>query len=122
MNEHREVLLVKNVLSLEDHWTLPGGGVNFRESLQAAAQREIHEETGISLSLDELRLVRTVQRTESKLPYVAVILSATCQRSELPAAIYNPREIAAVQWFSVAELPSDTSMFTRHAIKEASAA
>lgn len=116
VNERHEVLLVKNVLAVHDRWVLPGGGVNFREAPEAAARREIHEETGISIPADGLRTVRTVQRAESELPYVAVILAATCKHADLPEALYNPREIAAAQWFSITELPPEMNEFTRQAI------
>lgn len=116
LNERREVLLVKNVLAIHDRWVLPGGGVNFREAPEEAARREIHEETGISIPLDKLHVVRTVQRVESELPYVAIILSAACKRADLPEVLYNPREIAVAQWFSVTELPLEMNDFTRQAI------
>lgn len=116
LNEQDEVLLVKNVMAVHDRWVLPGGGVNFREAPQAAARREIHEETGVDIPLEELRLIRTIQRTESELPYVAIILTATCRRSDLPETLYNSREIATAQWFAVTELPSDINEFTRQAI------
>lgn len=119
LNEHGEVLLVKNVLAVHDRWVLPGGGVNFREAPRAAAHREIHEETGIDLPLGTIRLIRTVQRAESELPYVAIILSAACRRSDLSDTLYNPREIAAAKWFSVMDLPQEINVFTRRAIDEA---
>lgn len=35
-------------------WTLPGGGLEPGESPDAAARREVHEETGYRVALDEL--------------------------------------------------------------------
>lgn len=32
-------------------WTLPGGGVDFEESLEAAVVREVKEETGYDVAL-----------------------------------------------------------------------
>ena len=122
INEKHEALLVKNVISTHDRWVLPGGGVNFRESVQAAASREIHEETGMTIAQGDLRLVRTVPRSESKLPYVAVILSAACHRSDLPNTLHNPYEIAVAQWFPVQELPVSASDFTIRAVQEAATA
>ncbi|BBX38702.1 NUDIX domain-containing protein [Mycobacterium simiae] len=44
-----EVLLTKQAAG-EDLWDLPGGGVDDGESLVAALQRELAEETGLSLT------------------------------------------------------------------------
>lgn len=41
------------------HWTLPGGGLDFGEHPQAAALRELHEETGYTGELDALLHVET---------------------------------------------------------------
>lgn len=41
-----------------EHWGLPGGHVDDGESFEAAAQRELAEETGVVLDGDELRFWR----------------------------------------------------------------
>jgi 8-oxo-dGTP diphosphatase len=52
------VLLVKNI-DKEGFWyVFPGGGQNSGEDMHAALRRECFEETGISISVGPLRLVR----------------------------------------------------------------
>src|SRR5450759_3174212 len=52
-NSHNQVLLLlrdnKPALSFANHWTLPGGRVEGKETLEPAAQRELREEIGLEL-------------------------------------------------------------------------
>jgi 8-oxo-dGTP diphosphatase len=43
-------------------WTLPGGGIEFGEHPEAAALRELHEETGLIGSITELLAVDSMHR------------------------------------------------------------
>jgi 8-oxo-dGTP diphosphatase len=47
-------------------WTLPGGGVEFGEHPEAAALRELHEETGLRGQTAELLVVDSVHRAAHK--------------------------------------------------------
>jgi 8-oxo-dGTP diphosphatase len=60
-----KVLMVKEVLENEkQYWIFPGGGVNFGESLEEAARREIGEEVGLYVKLKELLGFKEVIRPE----------------------------------------------------------
>jgi 8-oxo-dGTP diphosphatase len=47
-------------------WTLPGGGVEFGEHPEAAAVRELHEETGLLGQTTELLAIDSVHRSAHK--------------------------------------------------------
>jgi len=62
LNPKNEVLLLRRSRSDPQRpgdWDFPGGNVEPGESYAVAAQREIFEETGIEVSLDDLHLVYT---------------------------------------------------------------
>jgi 8-oxo-dGTP pyrophosphatase MutT (NUDIX family) len=54
----RHVLLIKNIDTDGFWYVFPGGGQNTGEDMPAALRRECFEETGISISVGPLRLVR----------------------------------------------------------------
>lgn len=47
-----EILLVRHQKGEKTYWLLPGGGVEFGESVTAAAEREMREETGLTVEVD----------------------------------------------------------------------
>ncbi|WP_232516863.1 NUDIX hydrolase [Bacillus altitudinis] len=55
MDEH--ILMVKNV---KGYWEFPGGAVEKGEHLQQAVIREVREETGYVIKVNELHSVREI--------------------------------------------------------------
>ena len=57
--EDGDILLVEQKISasLQRAWSLPGGTLEFGESLEACLIREIHEETGLHVAIERLLYV-----------------------------------------------------------------
>lgn len=93
----------------EGKWTLPGGGVDFGESPAAAVVREVHEETGGTVTTAELLGVHDnvygsndgIQRHGIRLLYTATV------RGDLRAE--GNDEIDAVGWHPLDDLPETTT-------------
>jgi ADP-ribose pyrophosphatase YjhB (NUDIX family) len=97
-------------------WYLPGGGVDRRESADAAIRRELAEEVGlIDVTLAGLLGVYH-NRSEAKDDHVVVYRCEVRDPAILRAA--DPREIAEAGWFTVDALPATTSPATRRRIDE----
>ena len=101
------ILLVKHTYS--KGWTLPGGGVEVGESMEAALRRELKEEVG--LLCKDVRVLEVYHnRTISKRDHVVIysIESWTEQGGhELPKL-----EIAEIAWFKLNELPRELTPCT----------
>ncbi len=104
------VLLVRH--TYREGWFMPGGGVHRRESLEAAARRELLEETGARAT--EMRLLGVYSNFgESKSDHVALF---TATSFEIVGE--HDEEIAEVEWFATGELPAGVSRGTSERIAE----
>jgi 8-oxo-dGTP pyrophosphatase MutT (NUDIX family) len=113
-NELGEVLLVRNWIGSRQ-WELPGGAIEKGETAQEAARRELFEETGVEIDVDDLTYITTLYGR-----YEAPIYNGTVLERQLPTQLHNPREITAVRWCDPMKLSSDTSRLTQLALRSMS--
>ncbi|QBD79027.1 NUDIX hydrolase [Ktedonosporobacter rubrisoli] len=99
-----QVLLIKRrSWPFEGMWAIPGGFVNFDESLEDAAKRELQEETGVQdVYLEQLYTFGDPGRDpRTRVITVVYFVLLDSERLQVRAA----SDAADVSWFSVYDLP-----------------
>lgn len=101
-------------------WELPGGSVEFGETLADALRREIHEEFGIGIAVGELLDVVDHLLPEEGQHWVSPTFLCTMLAGE--PVIQEPEKCSAIGWFYPHALPTPLTQITqknivRYAIK-----
>ena len=112
LNNQGEVLLGKrnddaekasSDLHGEGTWTMPGGKLDFQETLIDGACRELFEEIGVKVSLDKLKLVSVSDEIVPDNHYVTV--GFLIVNFEEEPKIMEPEEITEWKWYNLDNLP-----------------
>lgn len=97
-----QVLMIRRGLDpFRGRWALPGGFVRVEETLEAAARRELEEETGLrDVFLEQLYTFGDVKR-DPRERVVSVAYFALVK----PAAVTGATDAAEARWFPMSDLP-----------------
>jgi 8-oxo-dGTP diphosphatase len=94
----------QSLMNGEGTWTMPGGKLDFGESFEAGGQREVMEETGIHIELEDLEVISLSNDIVPNAHFVTIGL--LCTKFEGEAKVMEPDEITKWEWFDLDHLPS----------------
>ena len=97
-----QVLLVKP--TYKDGWEIPGGYVEKGESPRAAAVREVAEELGADLSVNELLVLDWAPHPAEGDKLLVIFRGATLDQDDLSRFNLDHNEIAEARFFAVDQL------------------
>ncbi len=78
------ILLVSHEKDGQTYWLLPGGGVDFGESIAEALVREVWEETGLPIALGDVVLVNDSIAPDAHRHQINLYFTATCSEEAAP--------------------------------------
>lgn len=113
LDADNKVFLVKH--SYVSGWYLPGGGVDYGETMEQAMRRELKEEGDIDLTGETALHGIFLNSHVSRRDHVAVYVVRHFRQDRLPAPNH---EIIECGYFDTAALPGDTTPGTRLRIAE----
>lgn len=98
------ILLGKRIGSLgAGTWALPGGHLEFGESVEDCARREVLEETGLEIqSVEPGPYANNFFASEGK-HYITLFVTARCPTGK--PRVLDPNKCSTWQWFRWSELP-----------------
>lgn len=100
-----KMLLGKRIKSHgTETWSAPGGHLEFGESFEDCAVREVKEETGLAISTPEFLAVTNDIFKEDDKHYVTIFMVAHYPEDQTVKNL-EPEKTAAWEWFDIHSLP-----------------
>lgn len=109
------VFIQRNKEPFKGMWALPGGHLNTEDvSLEAAAQREAQEETGLTIPLNLFEQVYTFEDFQDPRGKYVCLLFVLSEPLSLSVTIQAGDDASHVQWYSVDDLEGLSDLAFNH--------
>lgn len=119
INRNEEILLVKR-RNPPHGFALPGGFIEYNESAEAAAIRELREETSLRLSMRNLKQFRTYShpRRDPRFHTITVVFYAAVSRRSFQKKPKGGDDALSANWFPLKRLPRQIAFDHRKIIAD----
>lgn len=116
LNEKNEILLLLRKRNAEaNHWSIPGGSVEFNETIEDAIKREVQEEISVKINIVKLLGVTNHIIENEGLHWLApTFLTKIIEGEPLNA---EPQKHSELKWFPINNLPKNITITTKKALE-----
>lgn len=119
VNDKGEIFITKRGQKAKNEkgkWEIPGGSVEFGETLEKALKREMREEVGVEIKLIELLGVYDHIISDEKQHWVSPTFM--CKIIKGTPKILEPEKCEVIGWFTLENAQKlDLSLITKHDVK-----
>ena len=96
LDKEKNILLVKSTYNRFHPWGLPGGSLEYGEHPEDAVIREVHEETGLTICIEKLLLIKSWTPDRVGMFYLCKVTGGS---------FYPSDEVSEFAYFSLDNLP-----------------
>ena len=115
IHEGKILLVKRGKPPSQNLWAIPGGKIRHGESMQSAAEREILEETGLTVKATQpVHVFDLIQRNNNKIEFHYVIVDLLT--SYVTGQAHAAGDASDAGWFSPDELPDSLDKNTHEFI------
>ncbi|OEU61436.1 MAG: hypothetical protein BA867_13185 [Desulfobacterales bacterium S5133MH16] len=106
VHQNKVLLILRGEAPAKGMWAIPGGSVNIGETLQAAAEREVLEETGLQIKAgDVIYSFEKIQHDKAgQVQYHYVILDLEAEPLDPAQPLTAGDDAIDAGWFTLADL------------------
>ncbi len=102
--QEKILLIQRGYEPFKDRWALPGGHIDYgKETLEQSAKRELEEETGLKVNIQDLKLfgVYSSPDRDPRAHYITHVYLANMFKGRTKAG----DDAKNVRWFPISQLP-----------------